>query len=768
MDREQDNTTSEQAPQGPAGSSERGGPRIGVLTSGGDAQGMNAAVRAVVRGAIHLGARPFAIYEGYQGAVDGGPGIREMTWDDVGNIMHRGGTIIGTARCAAFREREGRRTAAKNLLERGIDRLVVIGGDGSLTGTDLFRREWPDLLRELHERGEISAETMAAHPTLMVAGIVGSIDNDLVGTDMTIGTDSALHRIIEALDAISSTAASHQRTFIVEVMGRHCGYLPLSAAIAGGADAVFVPEDPPRDGWEERLCDKLAAARAAGRRDSIVLVAEGALDRQGERIDVDRLHDVIERGLGEDARITILGHVQRGGTPSAYDRWMSTLLGIAAVQDVLAATADSPAHIIGVRRNRLARLPLVQSIENTRAVAGYIKEGEYDKAIEARGESFGKAIGLFGALTRAVGSPASGSKRVAILHCGGLAPGMNAASSAAVRLGLQAGLTPLGVSGGFPGLLKGAVGELDWADVEGWMGEGGAELGTRRRLPTQEELYGVARSIEAHNIDALLIVGGFNAYRSGHLLATERTRYPAFNIPILCVPASIDNNLPGSELSIGADTALNNAVWALDRVKQSASASRRCFVAEVMGRRCGFLAFMSGLASGAERVYLNEEGVTLASLVDEIEEMKAVFDAGRRLYLVVRNEEASEHYTTNVLARLFEEEGGDSFDVREAHIGHLQQGGSPSPFDRLLATRLVSFAVDQLVEQFERGRRDAAFVGLVEGRMSVGNLAHLPEVADLTKRRPVDQWWMQFRPAIEMMARPGDGHDPRRLPMLDV
>lgn len=732
---------------------------------------MNAAVRAVVRTGLGHGARMYAIREGYQGAVDGAEagGITEVGWDDVGNILHRGGTIIGTARCAPFREREGRLQAAAHLLDLGIDRLVVIGGDGSLTGTDLFRREWPGLLAELVERGRISADVAAAHPSLRVAGIVGSIDNDLVGTDMTIGTDSALHRIIEAIDAISSTAASHQRTFIVEVMGRHCGYLPLSAAIAGGADAVFVPEDPPKEGWEERMCARLAAARAAGRRDSIVLVAEGAADREGRRIDVDRLHDVIAEHLGEDARITILGHVQRGGTPSAYDRWMSTVLGIAAVQDVIAADEDSPAHIIGVRRNRIARLPLVESIEETRAVAGFIERGEYDKAIAARGESFGKAIELFSALSRPVLERAPGAKRVAILHCGGLAPGMNAAASAAVRLGLEAGLTPLGVSGGFPGLIDGAIRPLAWSDVEGWVGEGGAELGTRRHIPTPEELYAVARSIEAHDIDALLIIGGFNAYRAGYLLATERTRYPAFNIPIVCVPASIDNNLPGAELSIGADSALNNAVWALDRVKQSASASRRCFVAEVMGRRCGYLAFMSGLAAGAERVYLHEEGVTLASLVDDIEEMKRAFAAGRRLYLVVRNEEASEHYTTNVLARLFEEEGGDAFDVREAHIGHLQQGGSPSPFDRLLATRLVSYAIDQIVEQFERGRHEAIYIGLVEGRMTRGVLGHLPEEADLAIRRPIEQWWLALRPAIDIMAdRRPDGHAPKELPIIDA
>lgn len=730
-------------------------PRIGVLTSGGDAQGMNAAVRAVVRTGIHLGARVFAVYEGYQGAVEGGEGIREMGWNDVGNALHRGGTVIGTARCAEFREREGRRRAAANLLAHGIDRLVVIGGDGSLTGTDIFRREWPSLLEELVELGEIDAETARAHPVLMVAGIVGSIDNDLVGTDMTIGADSALHRIIEAVDALASTAASHQRTFIVEVMGRHCGYLPLFAAIAGGCDAVFIPEQPPEAGWEELLCARLAAARAGGRRDSLVLVAEGALDRDGERVDAERIRRVLVDTLGEDARVTILGHVQRGGRPSAYDRWMSTLLGYAAVQDLLEADADTPAHIIGVRRNRIAKLPLVESIEATRAVAGDIAAGQYDRAVAARGESFGQALEVFERLSRPAVPVAADGPRVAVLHCGGLAPGMNAAASAFVRLAITAGLRPLGVRGGFPGLLDGDVSDLGWADVEGWIGDGGAALGTRRHVPEADQLYALARSIEAHDIQALVIIGGFNAYRAGHLLVTERTRYPAFAIPIVCVPASIDNNLPGSEQSIGADTALNDTVWVLDRIKESASASRRCFVAEVMGRRCGYLSLMSAIASGAEQVYLNEEGISLAGLTRDIDRMKQGFAGGRRLFLAIRNERASEHYSTDVLARLFEQEGGGAYDVREAVLGHLQQGGVPTPFDRLLATRLASAAVADVAAQLQAGAHEGRYIGLVGGSIEAGRLLHLDEVADMVKRRPWDQWWMRLRPVVDALAEPG-------------
>ena len=226
--------------------------RLGVMTSGGDAQGMNAAVRSVVRTALSRGVDVYAIYEGYQGMVDGGDYIRKMTWDSVGGILHKGGTVIGTARSDDFRTHEGRKKAAKNLIEHEIDNLVIIGGDGSLTGANIFRREWRTLLTELVTEGSISQQEAENHPNLMIAGLVGSIDNDTYGTDMTIGADSALHRITEAVDAITSTAASHQRTFVIKVMGRNCGYLALMGALATGADWVLIPESPPDvDNWED-------------------------------------------------------------------------------------------------------------------------------------------------------------------------------------------------------------------------------------------------------------------------------------------------------------------------------------------------------------------------------------------------------------------------------------------------------------------------------------------------------------------------------------
>ena len=736
--------------------------RIGVLTSGGDAQGMNAAVRAVVRAALRMGAQPYAVMEGWAGAVAGGDSIRPLNWDSVGSILHRGGTVIGTARSAEFRERDGQLAAARNLLEHDIDRLVVIGGDGSLTGTDAFRTNWPGLVAELAERGEISPEKAAAHPALMVTGLVGSIDNDLVGADMTIGTDSALHRILEAIDDISSTAASHQRTFIIEVMGRHCGYLALMAAVAGGCDYVLVPELPPAGGWEEDMCRKLAKGREAGRRESMVVVAEGATDRSGNPISADDVKRVLSERLGEDARVTILGHVQRGGKPSAYDRWMSTLLGCAAAHEAVTATPESEPVIIAERHNRISRLPMMEQIRATRAVKDLVASGDYEGAVAARGASFGEMLRIFETMSTppeldpdaaSDQSPSAESKRVAIIHAGGLAPGMNTAARAAVRLGLDHDFTMLGVYGGFPGLLDGDVRELSWDDVEGWVGDGGAELGTRREIPTIEQLYSLGRAIESHRIDALLIIGGFNAYLSAYELVSERDRYPAFKIPIICVPASIDNNLPGSELSIGADTALNNAVGALDSIKQSAAASHRCFVAESMGRKFGYLALMSGIATGAERVYLNEDGLTLAQLAQDSARMVDSFRSGRQLYLVIRNERASKNYTLDVLAKIFSQEGHGLYDVRHAAIGHLQQGGDPSAFDRIMATKLVAHALDLLAEQLEAGTYHSSYVGLTGGRISHHRLERMNDELDLASRRPLHQWWMGLREAISLVSQ---------------
>ncbi len=739
--------------------------RIGVLTSGGDAPGMNAAVRAVVRTALDRGAEVYAIYEGYQGMVEGGDRIHKMTWGSVGGILHQGGTVIGSARCAEFRTREGRRQAARNLLEREIDRLIVIGGDGSLTGANIFRQEWPELLAELVERDEILHEVADLHPNLVIVGLVGSIDNDMYGTDMTIGADTALHRITEAVDAIQSTAASHQRSFVVEVMGRGCGYLALMSGIATGADWVLIPENPPDvENWEERMCQVLKAGREAGRRDSIVIVAEGARDRKGNPISSDYVKSVLEERLGEDTRVTILGHVQRGGSPTAFDRNLSTLLGYAAVEETLSATPDSEPRLIGMRGNRIVRSPLMDCVEQTHGVADTLAAQDYEKAMELRGGSFKEAFRTMRTLVRALPHPPEPGQeqfRLAVMHSGGPAPGMNTAVRAAVRLGRDSGHGTLGVKNGFRGLIAGDIQKMEWMSVNGWAAMGGAELGTNRKIPEGSDFYAIARNIEELNIQGLLIIGGWPGYEGAYRLYSQRNHFPTFNIPIVCLPATINNNLPGSELSIGADTALNSIVEAVDKIKQSAVASQRCFVVEVMGRHCGYLALMGGLATGAERVYLHEEGVTLDDLRADLDQLVTGFKGGKRLALMIRNELSNPFYTTPFMCALFEEEGQDFFDVRQSILGHLQQGGNPTPFDRIQATQLADKCVEFLIQEAGKEVPAGVFIGLQAGQIQFHNLEDYPRMTDAQYQRPKEQWWMDVRPIAKVLAQPGPHSSPK-------
>ena len=734
--------------------------RIAVLTSGGDAQGMNAAVRAVVRTGLDRGAEVYAVYEGYMGLVEGGARIRRMDWDSVGGILHQGGTIIGTARCDEFRTREGRKQAALNLMKYGIDGLIVIGGDGSLTGADLFRREWASLLDELVQEGKLSSEESGEHRDLLIVGMVGSIDNDFSGTEMTIGADSALHRITNAVDAITSTAASHQRTFIVKVMGRNCGYLALYGALATGADWVLIPEAPPDvDNWQEVMVERLKAGTRAGRRDHIVIMAEGAQDRYGNYIGSSDVQRVLEEGLGEEVRTTVLGHVQRGGRPSAYDRNLATQLGHEAVVAILEAKPQDDPIVVGTRANRIVRIPMMESVQKTKQVAEAINAHDYERAMSLRSASFKDAFRTLKTVMRALPHPpADGQKRyrIAVFNAGAPAPGMNTAARVAVRLGLDQGHIMLGVNNGFEGLAEGEVHEMEWTSVNGWASQGGSMLGTSRKVPHGKDMYAIARTIENHQIDALLVIGGWNAYEGIYSMINERTNYPAFNIPIVCLPASINNNLPGSEFSIGADTALNNIVEAMDKIKQSAVATRRCFVVEVMGHWCGYLALMSSLATGAEHFYLPEDGITLRELQHDVESLTRGFNMGKRLGLVIRNEFANPVYSTNFICSLFEEEGKEVFDVRPAILGHLQQGGDPSPFDRIQATRLARLCIEHLIEQCSQGDTSGCFIGLQDGKFFFHDMRDFDRMADLKLQRPRQQWWLSLKPIAHTMAKLSD------------
>ncbi|XP_015861851.1 ATP-dependent 6-phosphofructokinase, platelet type isoform X2 [Peromyscus maniculatus bairdii] len=689
------------------------GKAIGVLTSGGDAQGMNAAVRAVVRMGIYVGAKVFFIYEGYQGMVDGGSNIVEATWESVSSILQVGGTIIGSARCQVFRNREGRLKAACNLVRLGITNLCVIGGDGSLTGANIFRKEWNGLLEELAKNGEIDKDAVQKYSYLNVVGMVGSIDNDFCGTDMTIGTDSALHRIIEVVDAIMTTAQSHQRTFVLEVMGRHCGYLALVSALACGADWVFLPESPPEEGWEENMCLKLSENRARKKRLNIIIVAEGAIDTQNKPITSEKIRELVVKQLGFDTRVTILGHVQRGGTPSAFDRILASRMGVEAVLALLEATPETPACVVSLRGNHAVRLPLMECVQMTQDVQKAMDERRFKEAVQLRGRSFEGNLKIYKRL--AIKLPddkiTKSNCNVAVINVGAPAAGMNAAVRSAVRVGIADGHRMFAVYDGFDGFAKGNVKEIGWGDVGGWTGQGGSILGTKRTLPGKN-LEKIAEQIRSHSINALLIIGGFET---------------------------------------------------CDRIKQSASGTkRRVFIIETMGGYCGYLANMGGLAAGADAAYIFEEPFDIRDLQSNVEHLTEKMKTTIQRGLILRNESCNVNYTTDFIYQLYSEEGKGVFDCRKNVLGHMQQGGAPSPFDRNFGTKISARAMtwisDKLKGSLGAGKKfvsddSICVLGISKRDLLFQPVAELREKTDFEHRIPKEQWWLKLRPLMKILAK---------------
>lgn len=304
--------------------------KIAVFTSGGDSPGMNAAIRSVVRTCAYLKVECVAIYRGYQGMIEGD--FKQMDARSVNNIINKGGTILKSARCDEFRTPEGRKKAYDQLRKEGVDAFVVIGGDGSFTGALRFNQEFG----------------------FPVMGIPGTIDNDIFGTTYTLGFDTALNTVVDAIDKIRDTASSHNRLFFVEVMGRDVGHIALNAGVGAGAEEILIPEE---NLGLERLLESLQRSKSSGKSSSIVVVAEG--DRIGKN--VFELKEYVEEHLPiYDCRVSVLGHMQRGGAPSCYDRVLASRMGVKAVEALLEGKTNL---MVGVQDNKLVLTPISKAIK---------------------------------------------------------------------------------------------------------------------------------------------------------------------------------------------------------------------------------------------------------------------------------------------------------------------------------------------------------------------------------------------------------------------
>ncbi|PHR70859.1 MAG: 6-phosphofructokinase [Lutibacter sp.] len=304
--------------------------KIAVLTSGGDSPGMNAAIRSVVRACAYYNIESVGIYRGYQGMIEGD--FKELNARSVNNIINKGGTILKTARSEEFRTVEGRKKAFENLKKKNIDAFVVIGGDGSFTGAEIFNEEF----------------------NFPVIGIPGTIDNDIFGTNFTLGYDTALNTAVEAIDKIRDTASSHNRLFFVEVMGRDVGHIALNVGVGAGAEEILIPEE---DLGLDRLLESLKKSRKSGKTSSIVVVAEG--DKTGEN--VFELAKYVEENMPNyEVRVSVLGHMQRGGAPSCFDRVLASRMGVKAVEVLLEGKSN---FMVGIHDNEITLTSLDLAIK---------------------------------------------------------------------------------------------------------------------------------------------------------------------------------------------------------------------------------------------------------------------------------------------------------------------------------------------------------------------------------------------------------------------
>ncbi len=728
--------------------------KIAVMTSGGDSPGMNSAIRAILRRGLDKGMEVFGIHEGFEGLVEGGKMIEPLDWHQGGGILHLGGTFLGTARSERFFKKEGRTNAALNLFKTGINALVVIGGDGSLTGALVLYNEWHELLEQLASEGRLTKEEIKNTPTLQVIGLPGSIDNDLYGTNMSIGTDTALRNIVVATDMLSSTAASHQRTFVVETMGRHCGYLALMTAMASGATWVLIPEKDMGIRWHQKMLQTLEQARHAGQRHQLVIIAEGARHTDCLPIKSSTIKDIISQKLQTDVRLTVPGHIQRGGSPSPFDRLLAIRLGVAAIDEIAVSKTNSIPKMAGLIANKIVFTPLEEVISKGEAIRNELENGNYKKALELRGSSFGNVLTLFKLMASPVVKKGKKIKgRIAILTGGPDAPGMNTAVGIATRLAIKLGYEVVGFKNGFNGILDSDFVPLDWMAVDGWINKPGSELGAARyKLIDPHNFDKIVLNLEKHKISALLCIGGVNAFQKACKLykAFQKTETP--DIPICCIPASIDNNLPLTDFSIGSDTALSNIVEAIDKIRDTAGSTNRAFLIEVMGAGCGFLALMSGLASGAEKAYLPEDGITIKELGDEVQKVIDGFKSGKRLVIQIVNENASTHYNTDFIRRVMEEEGKGQFEIKQSILGHFQRGGIPTPFDRIQACRMAAAGIQQLNLEIEINRAHATSVGLHGHEIAITPLQKIIELLD-NGACTQSNWFLSLKDHAETLSK---------------
>ncbi|KAF9761262.1 ATP-dependent 6-phosphofructokinase subunit alpha [Nosema granulosis] len=753
---------------------------IAIITSGGDAPGMNASIKAIVRRSLKAGDTVYGVYRGYEGLVN--DYICKLGWDTETHSSAEGGTVLLSFRSKNFLKREFRKQAVLNLVKRGINCLVVLGGDGSLKGALTLQKEFKELFLELIEEGKLSSEDLSnfndsketnsksnfndskernyyekfygepecykeipkfdinkvEEPSsvpvssiydLKIVGIPASIDNDIWGSDYTLGADTAMNRVMESIDHLSSTMRSHQRIFVIEVMGRTCGWLTMLSGFSCLADYVLIPEDPPGD-WRYEVMQRVMFAKKHGKPGIFILVSEGACDREGKEI---ASGDIVSHiaSFDIDVRLLKLGHVQRGGPTSAFDRTLGTLLGIQAFQE-LSSTRTS--RLVCYANGDVKALDLEEVIRKNDQVKDWEKNLEFEKILQARGTFFNTVHKFYREILdnkmkieapfmddinlkvlladnlklqeeykdKNKGRVVGRKKKIGIMQCGSRASGMNTALNAMVQYCFVAGLEPVYILNGFDGLLQCQAISSKLYEFSGDYNNGGASLGLGDLKYV--DIQKVKSSLQEQEIENLIIIGDSDCLNIiNKLCTTENGTTTPLNI--ILVPASSSNNLPSTDISLGCDTSLNTIVRVSDCAKLSAfSMKKSVFVLEVAGENCGFLTLIGGIAAGAFDSFIPERKYLISHLSETAHRLRSRFKASKRNGIVIfRNERTFCSISSESFCRVLKTDGKGLFETDYAVMGRLQQGLNPSPIDRVNATLFGIKAVKSCIENLGCG-----------------------------------------------------------------
>lgn len=673
--------------------------KVAVLTSGGDAPGMNAAVRGIVRAALNKGWEVYGIKDAYRGLVEGGENIFPLDWVDVSWNFREGGTFLGSARYPELKEttaksRELKERALLNLKRLKISGLIVIGGDGSLTGSYEF-------FTLLKQNKPMNPELKDME--LSIVGIPGSIDNDIAYTDMSIGVDTTLNTIVECIDKLRDTATSHKRVIIVEVMGRLRGYLAVMSGLATGADRVFIREERISQNELNKMLLGLQESFAHGQRAGIIVRSEGAI------FSTSFIKETIAVLLEpkREVRETVLGHLQRGGSPTAFERILATRMGIKTIQ-LLEDMLPEP-QMLGLSENEIKPIPLAKSLEK-------IKSPKFQEALSLNTQS----SFLLGRKLEEPPKAKFKGIQIAVLTDGNNVSGMNMAIRAISRLAINEGIEVKGIKGGFSGLVQGSANtlNLEWSmlEMKGILRRAGTLLGvsTQEFITDGKDFLNIRKQVENLKIDGIITIGNNKTYQYSHNLSQIT------QLPVVGIPAAFNCNLPGTDWVIGMDSALNDLLKGIDRAVDAAHVQRKIFIIHLKGDYCHCLVRLAALAGGAEQLIIYEreseaedQDIFQDKVRKKIAEVKGIIDMGKTFATIIffsRHPEKADNTIQFIKQTI--EDSGIKLETTIIPLETSYGGIVPTAFDRILAKRFGEKAMATLQKKMDTKDYSFHLVGI--------------------------------------------------------